>query len=98
SGRSLLVIEDPPRQSTRGRWTRLAAVACVISGVDRRGATVDRARPGVADFEERLRDRRVDAAVDQADGLEELLADGDVGAEELVRRLVGLQAVVVVER
>jgi hypothetical protein len=34
----------------------------------------------------------MDAAVDQADRLEELLADGDVGADELARRLVGLEA------
>jgi hypothetical protein len=40
----------------------------------------------------------VDAAVDQADGLEELLADRDVAADELIRRLVELEAVVVVER
>ena len=56
------MIEDPPRQSTRGRWTRM------------------------------------DAAVDEADRLEVLLADGDVGADDLVRRLVELVAVVVVDR
>ena len=47
---------------------------------------------------EPLCDRRVDAAVDETDGLEQVLAHEDAAADELVGRLVDLEPVVSVER
>ena len=95
-----------PRSSARGgcgaRWRGscpLGSSAGTSNGSTGRGRCFPPAGPDVRPHRgERLGDRRMDAAVHEADRLQHVLAHRNVPAHELVGRLVDLEAVVAVER
>ena len=94
-------------QVVRPRWTRRAMAWIVPSRIERRKVEwFDMPRPMlpsgktptfVPNGGECLRDRRVDAAVHEPDRLQQVLAHRNVGAHDLVGRLVDLETVVAVE-